>query len=281
MSRDSSRSVAWMALAACTIHVHLLHADDATSHRERQREMRLKYLMQKAEAFQISVAGQPNAALALDENPVLRYTNPVRNFFTDGVVFLWRHDSKPALLGALSVRGDGNVFCEFASLSSLPLHCDLGIRRAWTPDKNTQVDVPLKTRVPFAKDQRRQALAMRQLIRRFSVWMHEADDPDKKKELRLLSNPLVQWSDTASESSAMCFAFTETNDPEALILLRYNSISKTGDDPWTYTLSRMTSRPLVFEFDGQVIHEVKSYWQNPQSDQDSYLERRLGEYSTD
>ncbi len=281
MSRVFFCCVARLALVAGSISMLQVHADDAASKREQQREMRLEYLTQKADGFEMSVVGQQDVTLTLEERPVLRYTNPVRNFFTDGVVFLWKRDSEPAVLGALSVRGNGKVFCEFASLTSRPLHCDLGLRRTWTPEKRTHVDVPLKVRVPVANDARRQNLAMRQLVRRFSVWMYEVDDPEKKKELRLLSNPLVQWSDASSGSSAMCFGFAETNDPEALILLRYTPISEAEGGSWTYTLSRMTSRPLVFELDRQTIHEVKAYWENPQSDKDSYLERRLGEFLTE
>ncbi|PAY19152.1 hypothetical protein CKO51_12375 [Rhodopirellula sp. SM50] len=268
------------ALTAVAVFSNPLDADDATNDREQERKARLEYLTQQAKEFKMSPANQQDVLLSIEERPVLRYTNPVRNFFTDGVVFLWRHESEPAVLGALSVRGNGNVFCEFASLTATPLHCDLGLQRPWTPEKKSQVDVPLKVRIPDSDDERRQKLAMRQLIRRFSVWMYEVENPDQKKELRLLTNPLVQWSDSAGQSSAMCFGFAETNDPEALVLLRYTPKSNTGGGTWTYTLSRMTSRPLVFELDQRMIHEVKAYWQNPQSVKDDYLERSLGEYPT-
>ncbi len=192
------------ALTAVATITNQLHADDATDTREQERKVRLKYLTQQAKGFKMSPTSRQDRLLSFEERPILRYTNPVRNFFTDGVVFLWRHDSKPdlpgapALLGALSVRGNGDVFCEFASLTSSPLQCDLGLRRTWTPEKTTQVDVPLKVQIPNVNDERRQLLAMRQLIRRFSVRMSEADNPEQKKELRRLSNPLVQWSDPSS-----------------------------------------------------------------------------------
>lgn len=268
------------ALTAVAVFSNPLDADDATNDREQERKMRLEYLTQQAREFKMSPVNQQSVLLSMEERPVLRYTNPVRNFFTDGVVFLWRHDAEPAVLGALSVRGNGKVFCEFASLTATPLYCDLGLQRPWTPEKKAQVDVPLKVRIPDSDDERRQKLAMRQLIRRFSVWMYEVENPDQKKELRLLTNPLVQWSDSAGKSS-MCFGFAETNDPEALVLLRYTPNPNTGGGSWTYTLSRMTSRPLVFELDRKTIHEVKAYWQNPQSVKDSYLERALGEYPTE
>ncbi|MDV6033421.1 MAG: hypothetical protein F9B45_25710 [Phycisphaera sp. RhM] len=272
--------VASLAFAACALFSNPLGADDATNDREQERKMRLEYLTQQAKEFKMLSAKEQNVLLSIEERPVLRYTNPVRNFFTDGVVFLWRHDSEPAVLGALSVRGNGNVFCEFASLTATPLHCDLGLQRPWTPEKNTQVEVPLKVQIPVSDDERRQKLVMRQLIRRFSVRMYEVENPDQKKELRLLTNPLVQWSDSAGKSSAMCFGFAETNDPEALVLLRYTPTSTSGNGAWTYTLARMTSRPLVFELDRKAIHEVKAYWQNPQSVKDDYLERAFGEYPT-
>ncbi|WP_182867955.1 hypothetical protein [Stieleria mannarensis] len=281
MTRVAFGFVAYLVLFTCTIPPTPLHADEPLDAREQERQQRLEYLTGQARGYAMSLAGQPDTSLSLEERPVLRYTNPVRNFFTDGVVFLWRHDSEPAVLGALSVRGDGNVFCEFASLTSNPLHCELGLRRAWTPKKESQVNVPLKVRLPQASDTRRQTLAMRQLIRRFSVSMYEVEDPDQKQQLRRLTSPLVQWSDPSDGSLIMCFGFAETNDPEALVLLHHTPNPDGKADSWTYTLSRMTSRPLAFELDGKVIHEVKPYWKNPQSDTDSYLERRLGEYPTD
>ncbi|WP_147867860.1 hypothetical protein [Stieleria maiorica] len=281
MSRVAFGFAACLALLTSTIAITPLRADETTDAREQERQQRLEYMTRQARGYELSLAGQQDRSLTLEERPVLRYSNPVRNFFTDGVVFLWRHDSKPAVLGALSVRGDGNVFCEFASLTSVPLTCDLGLRRTWTPKKESEINVPLNVRLPKVTAPRRQTLAMRQLIRRFMVSMHEVDDPDQKQQLRLLTNPLVQWSDPSDGSLIMCFGFAETNDPEALVLLRHTPNPEGKADSWTYTLSRMTSRPLVFELDGKVIHEVKAYWQNPQSDTDSYLERRLGEYPTD
>ncbi|MCC9602518.1 hypothetical protein LOC67_18355 [Stieleria sp. JC731] len=278
----------WLALLLCGCSICLTiesgkgFADETTDktadERSLQKEARLKFIQATAESFQLALRDAPEKRLSLDEQPLLRYTNPVRNFFTDGVVLLWRYESEPVLMGAVSVRGNGAVFCEFTALSSLQMSGDLGLRRQWTPEKTTQVDVPIDVDGPATPDLKRQALLMRRLIRRFSVWMYEAEDENNKQKLRLLSNPLVQWTDEKTGSSMMCFGFTETNDPEGLVILRYNSKPESGQATWTYTLSRMTSRPLTFELDNQPVYEVKPYWGQPQSNTDSYLERRLKDY---
>ena len=170
------------------------------------------------------------------------------------------------------------MFCECTTFTEVPLACDLGLKQPWNPTKKTQVDVPFDAAKMISSNERQRSFAMRRAIRRFSVWMHEVEDPDAKKELRLLSQPLVQWSEPSTGSFAMCFGYAETNDPEALVVLRYTPDKGSDVGTWSYSLSRMTSRPLVFELDGESIHRVKAYWRNPRTVSDSYIERKLGNY---
>ncbi len=277
MRMTTSAIACWIFLAGLGCQGDV-HAEDQPDNREQERQERLDYLTQQASGFQMSIAGTSGQTLKFDEQPILRYTNPVRNFFTDGVAFVWNHESEPAMVGALSVRGNGKVFCEFTLLKSLSLNCDLGLRQVWTPEKMSQVDVPFRVKAAAPADARRQALLMRQIIRRFSVQMIEVEDSNSKQELRLLASPLAAWSDSSTGVFGMCFGFAETNDPEALVVLRYNPEPKSNGTQWTYTLARMTSRPLVFELDHEEIYQVASYWTNPRSATDSYLERGLGEY---
>ncbi|PNY33935.1 hypothetical protein [Rhodopirellula sp. MGV] len=271
-------SIVVLIFAASFVPPASSNADDTPNDRAAEKAQRLKYLTELAGNMLVTLNEPASATGILDTQPVLRYSNPVRNFFSDGAVYLWRHDDQPILLGALSVRGNGAVFCEFATLQSTPLRCDIANGRpAWTPEKTSQVDVPLSVEgLPSAN---RQAFVMRRLIRRFKIQMQEPNDPDNVKELRLLNKPLIEWSDEKTNSTAMCFGFTETNDPEGLVIIKYNGSPSPNQSQWTYTLARMTSRPLSFYLDGQSIYEVKGYWSNPRSPKDSYLEQRLSEYN--
>src|SRR5215469_14671514 len=71
--------------------------------------------------------------LTPSEEPLLRYSNPVRNFFSDGGLFLWLDDKRPMAAAIVSIRGSGNVFHELTSLTSQPLEVRRDGNLIWSP----------------------------------------------------------------------------------------------------------------------------------------------------
>ena len=64
--------------------------------------------------------------------PVNR-NNPIRNFFSDGGLFLWLEGKRPAAAVAVSIRGNGGVWVEMVTFSPSSLRCVRNDGAFWTP----------------------------------------------------------------------------------------------------------------------------------------------------
>lgn len=217
---------------------------------------------------------------------VLRYSNPVRNFFSDGVSFLWLEGKRPVAAATISIRGRGDVWRECTSFSHQPLRCVHEGQDAWTPKAGNLINQPFPKAPKPATSSKLRQIQMRRLARRFAVIMQEsATKPDETKALRLLAKPLHTWSKPeAGIVEGALFAFSETTDPEAFLIIESVQPKVDAKEPadlvWQYSLARMTSRPLVFRLDGEEVVTLKGYWANPRSKDDPYAGARLGKYES-
>lgn len=253
-------------------------ADESPDRRaDGARMERLSFIKRSFAEFELTADG--SGLLAASEVPVLRYSNPVRNFFSDGATFLWLDGKQPVAAGTISIRGAGDVWWEFSSFSHRPLRCVREGRAVWTPESGNLVRQPLSDAPDPASSSKVRLLQMRQLARRFSVTMLESEEQrDETSRLRLLPNPVYDWSDEAAGGGGALFAFSETTDPEALLLLEFVDETATGTPVWRFSLARMTSRPLIFRFDDREVLSLKGYWANPRAQADPYRAGRLGNY---
>lgn len=245
---------------------------------EKAAQQRLAFLERLFTEFE--VAAEDGRPLTGTEKPVLRYSNPVRNFFSDGATFLWLDGKRPAAAGTLSIRGVGKVWWEFTSFSGEPLQCRRNDRAVWSPASGNLVRRPLPNAPAPASASRLRLIQMRKLARRFTVVMQEsAKEPDETKSLRLLGQPIYRWSDEkAGIVDGAVFSFSETTDPEALLMLELLRPEEKAELIWRYSVARMTSRPLHVRFNDREVCFLKGYWANPRSPRDPYAAGYLGMY---
>lgn len=244
------------------------------------RKERLKYIGRTLNEFQVFKLDQPDQPLKTTQEPLLRWSNPVRNSFSDGATFVWLDGRRPVATATVSIRDTGRVWREFTSLSSEPLRCLREGSAVWTPQSGNLVGQPLPDGPKPAASPNLRLTQMRGLARRFTVVMQEsAAKPDETKRLRLLTQPIYRWSDeeTGVVEGAF-FAFCETTDPEASVMLELVRADGEAEPAWRFTLARMTSRPLVFRLDKREVLSLKGYWANPRARNDPYAEAFLGKY---
>jgi hypothetical protein len=254
--------------------------EPAQSEEDEARRERLAFITRTFHEFELFTQDNPDKQLARTGQPILRYGNPVRNFFSDHAVYLWLQGDRPIAVGAISIRGKGTLWREFCSLSDEPLRCVYNGRDIWTPQSGGLIgqsftDAPTPATSPALR-----LAQMRQLARRFSVIMQESDNqPDEVTMLRLMSQPLYRWSDEqAGVVDGALFSFSETTDPEALVMLELVRPPGQTNPVWQFSCQRMTSRPVVFRLDDREIWFQKGYWANPRSLNDSYAEKIFGDY---
>jgi len=241
------------------------------------RKARLLYMKALRDEFQLFRETSPDKALPVVEEPVQRWSNPIRNFFSDGCLFLWLDGKRPAAAATASIRGNGSVWFETATFSAAALRCLRNEREFWTPRGIGPSQLRISDREPPAATARARLVQMRRLAEEFMVRSEPVND--KPNELRLLPQPSYRYEDQAEKIvDGALFAFVEATDPEALLLLE--AIAASGGEPahWRCTFAKMTSRPIAARRDDKVVWSVPGYWLNPRSPNDAYQERELTVY---
>lgn len=249
----------------------------AANDSETAKKERLAFMREVFATYALSAPGAGERPFTRSEEPLVRYSNPVRNAFSDAAVFLWLDGTRPRAAASISIRGNRNVGREFSSLSGEPLECQGEAGERWAPKsaglaEQTQSDAP----TPDVSDKLR-LVQMRRLARRFRFVMKETATTDQT-ELRLMSQPIYRFAaDKSGIIDGALFAFAEGTDPEALLLLE--AVRGAGESlAWRYTLARMTSRPIEAEVDDRSIWSAEGYWANPRSPSDPYVEIIRGLY---
>lgn len=259
------------------------------------RKARLEFLQSRAVECELFRDSDRAAPLPMTKEPVLRYSNPVRGFnLSDGTTFLWTDGHRPLAVATWSLRGPGNVYREFTSLSGEPLACVREGREIWSPKTGGLLNQPLPDApAPLASAPRRLA-QMRNLAARFSAVVHMPPDETVVTELRLMAQPLWRFkepdpqekSDSAPRQKeagddvldGALFSLAEATDPEALLLLEARREKPQGPYEWRFTLARMTSVHLIVRLDGKECFSVPNFWRSPRSPAGPYLESADGKY---
>lgn len=250
-------------------------ASEENKQADAERQRRTDFMKTLLSQYAVTAADEQQAvaALVLTDEPVLRYTNPVRNFHTDGAVFLWLQDELPLAAGSPTIRGTGQVFCEFTALTDRPLECRREAGVMWAPRSGNLVNQSLPGVASPGETDKLRLRQMRELARRFQVITKS--EPDV--ELRLMAQPIYRF---AAESSGILdgavFAFVEATDPDFLLVIEAHRERGASAPEWRYTLARLCSRPVEVKLDGQPLWSAEDYWTNPRSVGDSYAEKLIG-----
>jgi hypothetical protein len=245
------------------------------------RQKRLEFLQSRVDQFEISLADN-SRKLTRGKQTILRWSNPVREFVNDGVIYLFLDGQRPRAVISVWARSpeanleSGEIWREFVSLSGSALTCQREGGVLWTPLTRSDVNLAIEgAPSPAAKPVQRLA-QMRELARRFQATSYKMGSPN---ELRLLSQPLYRYQDEAAGIvDGTLFAFVEANDPEALLLLE-TAEGAGKEQKWRYTLARMTGYRVEVRLDERSVFDVPPYWKGPRSPDDLYVEARDGTFT--
>jgi hypothetical protein len=212
---------------------------------------RLEEFKRAASTYQMTLESVPPRPLALQAEPLLRWTNPLRKT-SDGAVFLWVSEGRPVVVASFYRYGTPDALREdheFQSLARTGITATRSGRDVWFPKTPgiTLVAIP-GAPAPAANpaDRLRQ---MRALAREFKAFL---DLPDQQSELRLLTKPLYRYEARDGDASdGALFAFVQTTDPEVLLLIETQS--RGGALAWHYAVARMSMVNLRAEHKDQIV----------------------------
>jgi hypothetical protein len=194
-------------------------------------------------------------ALRMVEQPLLFYTNPVRNNDQHGAIFLWTEGGRPAVIGSIwSAMNRQNpevrfVTHEWHSLSVDPeVTAMRGEKRLWISNEPGIAWQRLEGAAPSTTSLAQRLVQMRSIVRRYSV----AIDVEGESDLRLLDRPLYRYPQQVEGAlDGAVFAFAMTTDPELLVLLEARQ--EAPQAAWYIAFARFGNKAMRVKAGDQAV----------------------------
>lgn len=232
--------------------------DNEKKEDEALREEQLKTMKRSAAQYAVSRADDQKQALKLNENSVMRFSNPVGGT-KDGTIFLWTDHGCPRAVIKLFTSDDKIFSHEWQSLADYPLVSERDGNVIWSPSEpgitfRELADAPMPAE--SAAERLRQ---MKSLAGKFSSSYTAKHLDLKPVELRLLAQPLFRYEankETKCLDGAM-FGFAQATTPMGLLLFE---VRQSGESHrYHYAFSRITSGAMTAKYGDKEIYSVERY----------------------
>jgi hypothetical protein len=228
-------------LGSILIRLELVYAQEPTAAADADPKQRADAFLIQArdDAASYGIRGESSDDdFVLADEPILRWSNPEIGEIYGGV-FLWTRDGRPRAVASMFKWYSPFTHCthEFQSLSTEPISADRSGETVWTASKPGVEFQPVPGAPAPAGNPGRRLAQMRDLARRFSAAVIDAEHGTRG--LRLLSQPLYRYGgEDASVADGALFGFVLGTDPEVLLMLEMRR-DAGGDPRWEYALARL------------------------------------------
>ena len=226
-----------------------------------------KLALAAAASYEMELATEPATRLKLQEEPVLRWTNPVQSAGA-GEVYVWTDRGRPEAVVSIyrfvGASGKPGLHHEFHSLSESRLSARGDKERTWSPGQAGLAFKPVPDAAEPANSPTGRRRQMREIADQFQA--DKTDRQEVQRTLRLLTQPLYRYESSRDDvMDGALFAFVEGTDPEVLLLVE---ACKSGQRyEWQYALSRLNSVRL------QAKYKDRSVWEEPAIEYREYTRR--------
>jgi hypothetical protein len=198
--------------------------------------------------------------LALHDEPVLRFSNPVGGV-PDGIVVMWKDGGRPAVFAQVFQIKDGRWLHECQSLAQGTFKMQSGDKVFWQPGEAAEAFRPLDGAPAPAATAGRRLVQMKAIAAEFTAAddfkISSTDQETTRHELRLLPTPIYRYEDKEADiADGAVFAFVHGTDPEVFLVLECRTTN--GKSNWQYTLAPMTCWSV------SVQHRNKDAWSVPE-----------------
>ncbi len=231
------------------------------------------YATEAAAGYDARVENKQGRKLALRQEPILRWSNPLGGRKAHGEVFLWSDQGRPAAILSMYeyTDADGKVHehHEFCSLAVTGLRFASGRPLVWSPAEAGIELKPLSDAPAPAASARQRLSQMRELAATFTA--EKTTRQDETRDLRLLPRPVYRCEPAADHPDEVLdgalFAFVEATDPEIFLLLEARPAG--GKPAWHYAAVRMNSIRLALSRGERRVWEVETLpWRDALNRQD-------------
>lgn len=189
---------------------------------------------------------------------LLRWSNPIIGKVY-GDSFLWLDEGRPAaFLSVYAVYDlpEGNRRLTFQSLSEQTLQATLDDVVVWNPSQPGLQFQRLEDFPAPGANPRLQRIRHRRIAQLFTGQIAEKSDPDRFRNLRLLTAPLLQYqNDSTGVETGSLYALADGTDPELLLLIE--TCVSDGKRHWRFAPIRQNHRHL------KLIRNESIVWEAP------------------
>jgi hypothetical protein len=228
--------------------------------------------------YSLAVESEPNRPLELKKEPVFEWSNPGRGRGdTQGVVFLWLRDGRPAAVGNIFSHPHAKlpgrqIRHELHALDPEKLLVKRDEYNQWKPQAGLARKELPDAGVPAATRGAR-LVQMRRLGQEFTG--HSLDYEGERWQLRLLPAPLYRYppakSGGVTDGALFALMSGAGTDPEVLLLIETKEAA--GKLHWEYACGRFSDWELhVQRKDKEVFASIRSE-ENPSSHDPLHLYR--------
>ncbi len=200
---------------------------------------------ERAESLEMLVGGDPQRRLELQQAPLLKYTNPVRNVQQHGAVYAWTNAGRPAVLGSIWSAIDGTqpdlrrLYFEWHSLTADDVSAERNGASLWSVVEPGVEWRALREFGPVAASRPLRLVQMRRIARALTAGIDT-----EESELRLMDQPIYRYPEgTAGVDDGAVFAFVMGTDPELIVLLEA-AASDGGPPQWRIACARFSNWPM-------------------------------------
>jgi hypothetical protein len=235
-------------------------AQEPATEETKERQERLAVMKDQAAAYTLTL-DKSGRKLALHDEPVLRFSNPVSGV-PDGIVAMWKDGKRPAVFAQVFQTKDGLWVHEVQSLAAAGLTMVQGDKTFWQPQEPYEAFRRLEDAPAAASSAGRRLVQIKAIAAEFSAAddfkIHPTDKETTRHALRMLTTPIYRYDDSkAGIEDGAVFAFVHGTDPEVFLVLE----SRTGSDGeagWHYTLAPMTCWAVT------VLRKDEQVWSLPE-----------------
>lgn len=251
--------ILWTCALVCLASATAESADDATAVEIRKRWQSL--YEKRAESLSVSFADSSQRTVRLQPQPLLTYSNPVRNVQGHGSVFLWTESGRPVLIAAFwsaaepSQPGTRRLSREWHSLVPDTLDVNISAKVAW---RSTGPGIEWRRVKDADEPSKSRALRLTQMRRMMSRVRAEIETGES--ELRLMSQPIYRYPEGAGVLDGAIFAFVMGTDPELLAVLEAQT-GRDGRSEWSLGFVHFTNAAVRAAIDGMEVYQAPRWSQ--------------------
>jgi hypothetical protein len=186
------------------------------------------------------------------ENPVFRYTEPVRGP-TQGAMWLWGQKGRPVAVLEMIREGNLDWYC-FHATSDKPFKLSARSGEVWTPKSSDLRFQPLPNAPPPAESPAHRMRQMKEFVLKFTAHEYWVNG---RHEMRILPAAVHRYEDQDQRLiDGAIFVIAVGTHPEATLFLEAVQPADGAKPIWKFAIGRSGAAEMVVKYNDKEVHHL-------------------------